>query len=101
MSFPVALLASLLLQQTPQAATPPAATAVSAPATAPGAAPAPAGARVVAQRAEPVQVCRTEPVTGSRFGRRVCRSVFQTEEDRADSREMLRQMQDVRTTPVG
>lgn len=42
---------------------------------------------------EPAQTCRTEAVTGSRFGRRVCRSTAQSAEDRAASREMLRQMQ--------
>lgn len=51
--------------------------------------------------ADTTQICRTEPVTGSRFGRRVCRSAVQTEEDRAASREMLRQMQGARTPPVG
>jgi hypothetical protein len=50
---------------------------------------------------ETAQVCRTEPVTGSRFGRRVCRSAVQSEEDRAASREMLRQMQGARVPPSG
>lgn len=101
MPFPVALLASLVLsQQTPPARTPAVAPAPVA-ATAAEAAPAPSGASVVAEQAQPTQVCRTEPVTGSRFGRRVCRSVVQSGEDRADSREMLRQMQGARTPPVG
>ena len=51
--------------------------------------------------AAPIQVCRMEPVTGSRFGRRVCRSATQTDEDRSNSREMLRRMQGARTPPVG
>jgi len=51
--------------------------------------------------ADTTVVCRTEPVTGSRFGRRVCRSAVQTEEDRAASREMLRQMQGARVPPSG
>lgn len=50
---------------------------------------------------EVAQVCRNEPVTGSRFGRRVCRSAVQTDEDRAASREMLRQMQGARVPPAG
>lgn len=49
---------------------------------------------------ETEQVCRIEPVTGSRFGRRVCRIVVQNDADRAASREMLRQMQGARTPPV-
>ena len=59
----------------------------------------PAGAARPA--AATAQVCRTEAVTGSRFGRRVCRSAVQTDEDRAASREMLRQMQGARVPPSG
>ena len=96
MSFPVVLLASLALaQQAPAPASeptqPPAGNGVTA-------VPASSATRPAAETA---QVCRTEPVTGSRFGRRVCRSAVQTEEDRAASREMLRQMQGARTPPVG
>ena len=90
MLSPVVLFASLaLIQQTP--------------ATAPTAPPAEAVPATSATRpaAEITQVCRTEPVTGSRFGRRVCRSAIQTEEDRAASREMLRQMQGARVPPSG
>lgn len=97
MLFPIVMFASLaLLQQAPPSA---------APAQAQPAAPAEAAAPPAASAAQPTadtaQVCRTEPVTGSRFGRRVCRSAVQTEEDRAASREMLRQMQGARTPPVG
>lgn len=96
----LALVASLALQQTPPVApapvTPP--SQVHTPASAPAA----AEVRVAStNEAAPEQVCRTEPVTGSRFGRRVCRSAVQTEEDRANSREMLRQMQGARTPPAG
>jgi hypothetical protein len=97
MLSPVVLFASLALVQ--QVPAPPAAaqpapgaqTEVSTP-------PAPSAARPTADTA---QVCRTEPVTGSRFGRRVCRSAVQTDEDRAASREMLRQMQGARVPPSG
>ena len=97
MLSPVVLFASLaLVQQVPaapaSAQTDPAAQAeVSAP-------PATSAARPTA---DTTQVCRTEPVTGSRFGRRVCRSAVQTDEDRAASREMLRQMQGARVPPSG
>ena len=92
--FPVVLLASVaLIQQAPAPAPTqaPAEPAVSA-------APASGAARPAAETA---QVCRTEAVTGSRFGRRVCRSAVQTDEDRAASREMLRQMQGARVPPAG
>ena len=94
MLFPVVLFASVaLFQQTPAPAPaqPNAETSVAA-APASGAAP---------PAAETAQVCRTEAVTGSRFGRRVCRSAVQSEEDRAASREMLRQMQGARVPPAG
>jgi len=92
--FPVVLFASVaLIQQAPSTAPaqPQAEMSVAA-------APASGAARPAAEAA---QVCRTEAVTGSRFGRRVCRSAVQTEEDRAASREMLRQMQGARTPPAG
>lgn len=96
----LALVASLALQQTPPTATAPATppSQVHAPASAPAA----ADVRVAStNEAASEQVCRTEPVTGSRFGRRVCRNTVQTDEDRANSREMLRQMQGARTPPQG
>ncbi|MEY4556322.1 MAG: hypothetical protein RL093_1441 [Pseudomonadota bacterium] len=94
MLFPVVMFASLaLIQQAPATAPsqPPAENSVAA-------VPASSATRPAADIA---QVCRTEPVTGSRFGRRVCRSAIQTEEDRAASREMLRQMQGARVPPSG
>lgn len=94
MLFPVVLLASLsLVQQAP----------APAPAQPAPEAEAATAARTDAQRpvSDTTQICRTEPVTGSRFGRRVCRSAIQTEEDRAASREMLRQMQGARVPPSG
>jgi len=87
--FPVVLFASLaLIQQAPATAPtqPPAETAAAA-------VPATSATRPAADTA---QVCRTEAVTGSRFGRRVCRSAAQTDEERAASREMLRRMQGAR-----
>ncbi len=89
MLFPIVLFASLAsFQQTPTAAPrqPTAETAVAAvPAT-----------NATRPAADTVQICRTEPVTGSRFGRRVCRTAAQTEDERAASREMLRRMQGAR-----
>ena len=97
MLSPVVLFASLaLVQQVP-----------AAPATAqpaPGAqteVSTPPPTVVARPTGDTAQVCRTEPVTGSRFGRRVCRSAVQTDEDRAASREMLRQMQGARVPPSG
>lgn len=99
MFFPVALLASvLIMQQTAPAAQTSATT--TAPAGPSAAAPQPAATiptvNVAATRAEPAQTCRTETVTGSRFGRRVCRNAVQTAEEAAASREMLRRMQGAR-----
>lgn len=95
MFLPVVLFGSaLLIQQTPpagQTAMPPA-----PPAAAPATQPEPTTRlplNVAATPAEPTQVCRTEAVTGSRFGRRVCRSAVQTAAEAAASREMLRRMQ--------
>lgn len=94
MLFPVVLLASIaLLQQAP-------ATAPAQPASGSTVAAAPASG-AARPTAETAQVCRTEAVTGSRFGRRVCRGAVQTDEDRAASREMLRQMQGARVPPAG
>ncbi len=97
MLSPVVLFASLaLVQQVPAApASVQTATVAQAEASAP---PATSAARPASDTA---QVCRTEPVTGSRFGRRVCRSAVQTDEERAASREMLRQMQGARVPPSG
>jgi hypothetical protein len=94
--FPVVVFASLaLIQQAPAAdQTPPPAPAEAAVATLPT-----VNARDSV--AEATQVCRTEPVTGSRFGRRVCRSSVQTAEERAASREMLRRMQGARMPDGG
>ena len=96
MLVPVVLLASLaLLQQAPPSAQGQAQAQAQAQ-------PAPARLETVEVVAGPVeptavtQVCRTEAVTGSRFGRRVCRSSAQTAEDRQASQEMLRRMQGAR-----
>jgi len=98
MLVPVVLLAALsVLQQTP------------APVQTPPSPPASNTAQPVTSRLETVevvgdvvepvpgtQVCRTEAVTGSRFGRRVCRNSAQTAEERRTSQEMLRRMQGAR-----
>lgn len=99
MLLPVLFASLVLLQQT------------TAPAPVPAAAPAvTANTETAANlppvtidgaRPEPTQTCRTEPVTGSRFGRRVCRSSVQTAEEAAESREMLRQMQGSRMPDGG
>ena len=95
---PLLLFASLaLFQQTP------------APAQAPVAVqPAPPTAsletvevQASAERSPITQVCRTEPVTGSRFGRRVCRSSIETDNERRDSQAMLRRMQGSRMPDGG
>lgn len=97
----LALVASVALQQTPSPAptpvTPP--SQITTPAT--STATETRIASTNAAEGAPEQVCRMEAVTGSRFGRRVCRSAVQTDEDRANSREMLRQMQGARTPPQG
>lgn len=97
MLFPLVVFASLaLVQQAPPSPAP-----AQAQPAAPSEAAAPPAASAARPTSETAQVCRTEPVTGSRFGRRVCRSAVQTEEDRAASREMLRQMQGARVPPSG
>ncbi len=48
------------------------------------------------QTAEPKRVCRTEPVTGSRFGRQVCRNASQTQAERDEARQALERMQGLR-----
>jgi hypothetical protein len=94
---PILLLVSLaLVQQAPASAQAP---ATVQPATA-------ASLETVEVQAPPerspiTQVCRTEPVTGSRFGRRVCRSSIETGDERRDSQEMLRRMQGSRMPDGG
>jgi len=100
--FPVVVFASFaLVQQAPAPArTPP---PISAPAEADqaGAATLPT-VEVTGEARTPItQVCRTEPVTGSRFGRRVCRSSIETSDERRDSQEMLRRMQGSRLPDGG
>ena len=87
MLFPVILASFALGQQVPAPAAPQPAPIVQAEAAPPPTANVPQPAEGVAQ------VCRTETVTGSRFGRRVCRNAQQTAEERAEGREMLRRMQ--------
>lgn len=95
MFLPVLFASALFLQQAPAAAqTPAPATAPRPVETGPVASLPPVN--VAATPAQPTQTCRTEAVTGSRFGRRVCRSTVQTAEEAAESREMLRRMQGAR-----
>ena len=48
----------------------------------------------------PDRVCRMEPVTGSRFPVRVCRSPRNSAANTAETREMLRQMQGLPELPA-
>ena len=69
------------------------------PATNPAPAEATEGAVVTEPEPERV-VCHMEPVTGSRFPRRVCRTESQIEADRTESQEMLRRMQKLPDIPT-
>lgn len=102
MFLPVLFASALFLQQAPPAAQtpPPAPAPVQTPADNDAVANLPP-VNVAATPAEPAQTCRTESVTGSRFGRRVCRSTVQTAEEAAESREMLRRMQGSRMPDGG
>ena len=53
---------------------------------------------VVALSEQSEVICKTEKVTGSRIGVRVCRSRAQIEAERAASREHVRRM---KTAPIG
>jgi hypothetical protein len=100
--FPAVLFASaLILQQTPPtrgAPVPPAITPQPVTVAEQNNLPT---VTVEGQRAAPTQTCRTEAVTGSRFGRRVCRNNVQSEDDRINSREMLRRLQGARMPDGG
>lgn len=50
--------------------------------------------------APPRQICRSIPVTGSRFPVRQCRNAVETDAERAEARDMLRRMQGARTMPT-
>jgi hypothetical protein len=96
---PVLFLASLALaQQTPAPAQTPTTTVQPAPAAA---SLETVEVQAPAERSPITEVCRTEPVTGSRFGRRVCRSSVETADERRESREMLRRMQGSRMPDGG
>lgn len=95
---PLLMFASLaLFQQTPAPAQAPAVVQPAAPA----ASLETVEVQASAERSPITQVCRTEPVTGSRFGRRVCRSSVETADERRDSQEMLRRMQGSRMPDGG
>ena len=53
------------------------------------------------EQADPQQVCRMEAVTGSRFPVRVCRTPRTVAANRAESQDMLRQMQGLPELPAG
>lgn len=99
MFLSVLFASALFLQQTP----PPASTTAPArtPAAETGQVASLPPVNVAAAPVQPTQTCRTEAVTGSRFGRRVCRSTVQTAEEAAASREMLRRMQGARMPDGG
>lgn len=62
---------------------------------------APARAQATSgDQVEPQKVCRMEPVTGSRFPVRVCRTPRNSAANQADTREMLRQMQGLPELPA-
>jgi len=95
---PVLLFASLaLFQQTPAPARAP----VAVQPVTPAASLETVEVQAATQRSPITQVCRTEPVTGSRFGRRVCRSSAETADERRDSQAMLRRMQGSRMPDGG
>jgi len=96
---PLLLLASLAAFQ--QQAPAPAQAPVTVQPEAPAASLETVEVQASAERAPITQVCRTEPVTGSRFGRRVCRSSVETADERRDSQEMLRRMQGSRLPDGG
>jgi hypothetical protein len=92
--FPIVLIASFALVQ--QVPAPPASSEVEPEPIVLAESTAVPPANVTPPAAAPTQVCTMEPVTGSRFGRRVCRNAQQTAEERAESRDMLRRMQGTR-----
>ena len=51
------------------------------------------------EEAAPGQICRMEPVTGSRFPVRVCRGPRATASGRDDTRDMLRRVQGLPELP--
>lgn len=53
-----------------------------------------------AERSQTEQICRLEPVTGSRFPVRVCRTQRADAEIREDGREALRRVQGLRELPA-
>jgi hypothetical protein len=65
-------------------------------ATSPAAAPAPASADAAKAEAAAKFVCRVEPVTGTRFSHKVCRSKEEMAQKMADDQARIRQEQ--RTT---
>ena len=99
MLFPVALFAALfVMQQSPAAPQAPAPAEATPPASETTRLPT---VKVAGTAPEPAQICRMEPVLGSRFGRRVCRNRVQSAEEAAESREMLRRLQGARMPDNG
>lgn len=56
-------------------------------------APAPAAAAAPAKPAKPQLICRSEPVTGSMFSRKVCRTKEQIEDQKAQDDQSIRETQ--------
>jgi len=100
--LPVLFASLALVQQTPPQTPPvtPQPVAVQTPAPTQTAA-VPAADAAASPPSEMAQVCRMEPVTGSRFGRRVCRSAIETADERREGQEMLRRMQGSRMPDGG
>lgn len=46
------------------------------------------------------QICRDQPVTGSRFPKRVCHTRFEADGERQEGRSVLRRMQGSRTPDI-
>lgn len=52
------------------------------------------------QRGDDELICTTEPVTGSRIPRRICRTQAEIDQDREDARESIQRAHDRRSQTV-
>jgi hypothetical protein len=75
--------------------------AAAAPAASPAAQVYPTTQSPAALGASTRLICTSQPVTGSRFPIRTCRTAEQIARDRIDDQELLRRQQGSRTPPVG
>ena len=97
----VALVVSLSGQQTPPAGSAEV-RGTTVPAEAPvQVAPVPVEATPSVEPPRQRLICRNIQVTGTRFPVRSCRNAIQTDAERREAAEMLRQMQGARTPPAG